>query len=152
MKISEEFLKFCSNFSNKFFKILQNILWVHFCWMSLQTEILATPLQYRTWVEFMCEILSAVPPQPTTILRRPWFSSWYYNFSRWIYWHFCIQFCSWIKFYSVIFCIFCGILYFTTFLKKIRFPWVKILEPPLINISLKLYYSKRGISDRIFQN
>ena len=34
---------------------------------------------------------------------------------------FCIQFCSSIKFYSVIFCIFYGILYFTTF-KTIRFP------------------------------
>ena len=32
-----------------------------FYWMSPQSEILATPLQYRTWVEFMDEILSANP-------------------------------------------------------------------------------------------
>ena len=51
----------------------------------------------------------------------------------WSYWHFCIQICSSIKFYSVIFCIFYSILYFTTF-KKIRFPRSKILEP-LLNIS-----------------
>ena len=30
--------------------------------MSLQTEILATALQYRTLVEFMYQILFAVPP------------------------------------------------------------------------------------------
>ena len=34
--------------------------------MSLQAEILATPLQYRTLVEFMYEILSAVPPNQKT--------------------------------------------------------------------------------------
>ena len=49
-------------------------------------------------------------PQPKQFWRRPWFSSCYYNFSRWSYWHFCIQFCSSVKFYSVIFCIFSGIL------------------------------------------
>ena len=46
----------------KIFKILQSLWWVHFCWMSLLIEILAMPLQYRTWVEFMYEILSDVPP------------------------------------------------------------------------------------------
>ena len=32
--------------------------------MSPKTEILATPLQCRTWVEFMYEILFAVPSFP----------------------------------------------------------------------------------------
>ena len=32
--------------------------------MSSRTEILARPLQYRTWMEFMYEILSHVPPPP----------------------------------------------------------------------------------------
>ena len=36
---------------------------MHFCWMSFRTEILATPLQYRTWEEIMYEILSDVPPK-----------------------------------------------------------------------------------------
>ena len=124
---------------NKFFKIFTKILWwVHFCWMSLQTEILATPLQYRT-VEFMCEILSAVPPNQNKSGAAPDSHPVITISHDEVYWNFCIQFCSWIKFYSVIFCIFCVILYFTTFFKKIRFPRGKILEPPLINISLKLY-------------
>ena len=29
-----------------------------------RTEILATPLQYRTWEEIVYEILSDVPPEP----------------------------------------------------------------------------------------
>ena len=32
--------------------------------MSPRTEILATLLQYRTWMEFMYEILYDVPPPP----------------------------------------------------------------------------------------
>ena len=39
----------------KFFK---SLWWVQFCWMSPRTEILATPLQYRTWVELMYKIFS----------------------------------------------------------------------------------------------
>ena len=39
--------------------------------MSIQTEILATPLQYRTWVEFVYEILSAVPPNQKQFSAAP---------------------------------------------------------------------------------
>ena len=46
----------------KYFKIFQSLWWVHLCWMSLPTEILATQLQYRTWEEFMYEIFSDVFP------------------------------------------------------------------------------------------
>ena len=65
-KILENFLNFCANFIN--FKKISSLQWVHFCWMSHRIEILATPLQYRTWVEFMYKILSDVPPQ-TKILE-----------------------------------------------------------------------------------
>ena len=139
MTNSGEFLNNCSNVFNKFFKILQNVFYEYiFAECHFKPKFwrrhCSTGLEWNSCMKF-CSLFS---PNQNKIWRRPWFSSCYYNFSRWSYWHFCIQFCSSIKFYSVIFCIFCGILYFTT-LKEIRFPRGKILEPPLINISLKLY-------------
>ena len=82
--------------------------------MSSQTEILATPLQYRTSVEFMYEILSAVPPPnqnlgaapdshpDITVSHDEDIDIFAFSSAR-------------NKFYSVIFCIFYNILYFTTF-------------------------------------
>ena len=61
MKNFGEFFKFLSKVFINFSKFSKGLWWVHFCWMYSWTEILATPLQYRTWVEFMYEILSYVP-------------------------------------------------------------------------------------------
>ena len=130
MKNFGEFLNFCANVLINFSKFYKSLCWVHFCWMSPQTEILATPLQYRTWVEFMYEILFAVPPSWTKILAPPLILILKLLFLTMKLLTFLHSVCSSIKFYSVVFCIFYGNLYFTTF-KKIRFPRSKILEPLL---------------------
>ena len=107
--------KFLFEFVNKFFKILQKVF----------DEYLLNVIINRNFCDAIAvQDLSGIHvwnfvrcyPLPKQIWSFPWFSSWYYNFSRWSYWHFCIQFCSSIiKFYFVTFCIFCGILYFTIF-------------------------------------
>ena len=49
----------------KFFEIFKKVFDEYILAECLfRTEILATPLQYRTWEELMYEILSDVPPLP----------------------------------------------------------------------------------------
>ena len=110
-------LKILFKFFNKIFKIFQKSLMSLFLLNVPLSEPkfcrrhCSTGLEWNSCMKF-CSLFS---PNQNKIWRHPWFSSCYYNFSRWNYWHFCIQFFSSIKFYSVIFCIFIGILYYTTF-------------------------------------
>ena len=127
MKNFVEFLNFCANFLINFSKVYK----------SLMSTFLLNVSPIRNFGDAIAvQDLSGIHvwnfvrcfPEPKS-WRSPGFSSWYYDFSRWSYWHFCIQFCSSIKFYSVIFygiffCIFYGILYLTTF-KKLGSPSAK---------------------------
>ena len=121
--------KFLFKFLNKFFQnFTKSLWWVYFLlnftlnWNFGEAIAVQDLSGIHVW-NFVCCV---PPPHQNKIWRRPWFSSWwYYDFSRWSYWHFCIQFCSRIKFYSVIFCIFCGILYFQHLQNKSDSPEAK---------------------------
>ena len=93
--------KFLFEFFNKFWKILQKVFdeyifaECHFKPKFWRRQC-STGLEWNLCIKFCLLFLL----NQNKIWRRPWFSSWYYNLSRWSYWHFCIQFCSSIKFYS----------------------------------------------------
>ena len=69
-KILKNFLNFCGNFFKIFWNFSKFFDEYIFAECFQITEILATPLQYKTWKEFMYEILFDVPPR-TKILALP---------------------------------------------------------------------------------
>ena len=66
-KILENVLNFCANYFITFSKVIDEYIFAEYS--SPRTEILATPLQYRTWKEFMYEILSRFLFPRTRILE-----------------------------------------------------------------------------------
>ena len=71
LKNFREFLNFGANCCIIVSKFFNSLWWVHLCWMSLRTEILATPLLYRTWKVFMYEIFLDISPSNQNSGARP---------------------------------------------------------------------------------
>ena len=65
----ENFLKFRANLFYKFLTILQKSLLCTFVLNVPRTEILETPLQYRTWEKFMYELFLMFPLEPKSWSR-----------------------------------------------------------------------------------
>ena len=119
-------------FFNKFFKILQKSLMSTFLLnispiRNFGDAIAVQDLRRIHLWNFVC----CSPPPQTKILAPPQILILTLRFLKMKLLTFCIQFCSSIKFYSVIICIFYGILYFTTFKNKVPRPSGKIMEPLL---------------------
>ena len=111
------FLNFCANFLLNFSKFYKSLWWVQFCYVSSNWNFGDAIAVQDLSVIHVWNFVDAIAVQNLSGIhvwnfvrcsplprikswRCPWLSFWYYDFSRWSFWHFLIQFCSSIKFYS----------------------------------------------------